>query len=316
LQFDGAGELSHRYLHGPIIDQIFADENAMGEVLWALTDHLGTVRQIVSNANEADKIGYDSFGRMIVISVQNESTFGFAGRELDIETGSYYYRSRFLDVENGRFLSEDHIAFASGDTNLYRYVQNLSITLVDPFGYAGASHPVGAVNIGRDTIRVEYEFNVKNGAHNLHIQSNKGRFNKIYVDLGKDAKSFASQIDGDPTLSRLSEGKKQQLLQLMRSGDKTLRTRIADFYKSLPKCNISRSNGTRTFGAAGMDVIPDVVEAIHDAADPDYAVQRRDEQREFIQNYPGEYVPVGGFLLPIFLPKWLLEPASNSGEII
>ncbi len=44
LVLDGAGTIQHRYLHGPLIDQVFADETAGGEVLWALADHLGTVR--------------------------------------------------------------------------------------------------------------------------------------------------------------------------------------------------------------------------------------------------------------------------------
>lgn len=46
-----ADDLSNRYLWGPVVDQLLADEQidwtnneANGEVLWALTDHLGTVR--------------------------------------------------------------------------------------------------------------------------------------------------------------------------------------------------------------------------------------------------------------------------------
>ena len=55
LQFDrGAGnsdletsDLSHRYLWGEVVDQLFADEQfqvyeADDRVLWALTDHLAT----------------------------------------------------------------------------------------------------------------------------------------------------------------------------------------------------------------------------------------------------------------------------------
>lgn len=46
LKFE-VGQLSHRYLHGPVIDQILADEQVddlygAGEVLWPLTDHLVT----------------------------------------------------------------------------------------------------------------------------------------------------------------------------------------------------------------------------------------------------------------------------------
>ncbi len=48
---DGHGDLTNRYLHGPAVDQILADEQvdslaAPGEVLWPLTDNLGTVRDL------------------------------------------------------------------------------------------------------------------------------------------------------------------------------------------------------------------------------------------------------------------------------
>jgi RHS repeat-associated protein len=41
------------------------------------------------------------------------------GRELDRETGLYYYRARYYDPKVGRFISEDPIGFSAGDTNLH-----------------------------------------------------------------------------------------------------------------------------------------------------------------------------------------------------
>lgn len=43
---------SNRYLHGPAIDQVLADEQLTGGAgrLWALTDHLGSVRDVVNAA--------------------------------------------------------------------------------------------------------------------------------------------------------------------------------------------------------------------------------------------------------------------------
>src|SRR5262249_46536698 len=43
LQFDGSGTLRHRYLYGPAVDQILADQGATGGVLWALVDSRGSV---------------------------------------------------------------------------------------------------------------------------------------------------------------------------------------------------------------------------------------------------------------------------------
>ncbi|MCI0404177.1 MAG: hypothetical protein L0212_11765, partial [Acidobacteria bacterium] len=51
LAFNGAGAVTHRYLHGPAVDQILADEQVGGAgVLWALADNLGSVRDIVNNS--------------------------------------------------------------------------------------------------------------------------------------------------------------------------------------------------------------------------------------------------------------------------
>ncbi|MEK0192848.1 RHS repeat-associated core domain-containing protein [Microcoleus anatoxicus] len=40
--------------------------------------------------------------------------FGFTGRELDGETGNYYYNSRYYDPQVGRFISEDTVGFGGG----------------------------------------------------------------------------------------------------------------------------------------------------------------------------------------------------------
>jgi RHS repeat-associated protein len=60
--------------------------------------------------------------------------FAYTGRERDEETGLYYYRARYYDPAVGRFVSEDPMGFAAGDTNLVKYVGNRPTTSVDPTG--------------------------------------------------------------------------------------------------------------------------------------------------------------------------------------
>jgi len=48
--------------------------------------------------------------------------------------GLYYYRARYYDPMEGRFISKDPIGFAGGDVNLYGYVQNNSVNRIDPSG--------------------------------------------------------------------------------------------------------------------------------------------------------------------------------------
>ena len=49
---------------------------------------------------------------------------GLAWLAPDTATGLIYYRARWFDPRIGRFISEDPIGFAAGDTNLSRYVGN------------------------------------------------------------------------------------------------------------------------------------------------------------------------------------------------
>ena len=54
LQLDGTGAIKNRYLYGSAIDQILADEDSLGDVLWPLADNLATVRDLVSYNSSED----------------------------------------------------------------------------------------------------------------------------------------------------------------------------------------------------------------------------------------------------------------------
>ena len=91
----------------------------------ALTGHNGDTEQTVV---------YGPFGEQIGTSGTSPNVLGYTGRELDSETGLYYYRARYYDPEIGRFLSEDPLGFEAGDVNFYAYVSNNPINFNDPMG--------------------------------------------------------------------------------------------------------------------------------------------------------------------------------------
>ena len=62
------------------------------------------------------------------------------GRESDTETGLYYYRARYYDPTEGRFISEDPIHFIAG-VNYYGYVDNNPIYWRDALGLM----PIGGI---------------------------------------------------------------------------------------------------------------------------------------------------------------------------
>lgn len=168
---DGQGSqparIANRYLWGDSVDQLLADEQyavgsgpavtdttaspTPGNTLWALTDHLGGVRDLVDNNGIIREHNvYDSFGRLVrevdynaagqVISSLDpaavDSVFGFTGRLFDPHTGLQYNRARWYDANTGRWVNQDPIGFAAGDANLYRYLGNHPIMATDPSGLA------------------------------------------------------------------------------------------------------------------------------------------------------------------------------------
>ena len=170
---DGQGttetfHVASRYLYGDIVDHLLADEQftdgagpaadattastTAGETLWALVDHLGSVRDLVANAGVIrEHVVYDSFGNRLVeqdydlsgnaISSSHaeavDSLFGYTGRDWDKDAGLQYNRARWYDPATGRWLSQDPIGFEAGDANLYRYVGNQPTVRIDPTGLQG-----------------------------------------------------------------------------------------------------------------------------------------------------------------------------------
>lgn len=141
---DAGGDIETRYLHGPAVDQVFAAEDAStGDTLWALTDHLGSVRDIVDDSGAVENhIVYDSFGNIVSETAPAvDFIFGFTGRERDEESGLNYHRARYYDSTIGRWISEDPISFTGGDENIYRYIGNNSPNGIDPTGLAWVAPP-------------------------------------------------------------------------------------------------------------------------------------------------------------------------------
>ncbi|MDA1051866.1 MAG: FG-GAP-like repeat-containing protein [Planctomycetota bacterium] len=167
LDFAGpdATDLSHRYLWGEAVDQLFADETiddlaAPGQTLWTLTDHLGTIRDLVqydANSNTttiANHRVFDAFGN--ITSQTNAAIgtlFAFTGRPFDQETNLQYNLNRWYDATTGRWMSEDPIGFLAGDGNLNRYVGNQALDRTDSDGLRPVSDLQGGSDLAGNRLR-------------------------------------------------------------------------------------------------------------------------------------------------------------------
>ncbi|UBF30104.1 hypothetical protein K9N68_38650 (plasmid) [Kovacikia minuta CCNUW1] len=135
LEFTGSSSApSTRYLYGPMVDQVLAQESN-NTTTWLLADHEGTIRDLVNNSGSVvNHFTYDSFGQVIGSTGTVDTRYKYTGREFDSETGLYYYRARYYDAGVGRFIGQDPTGFEAGDVNLYRYVGNDPVRSTDPSG--------------------------------------------------------------------------------------------------------------------------------------------------------------------------------------
>ena len=140
VDYDAGGNVVARYLTGDLTDQVLARYRPGEGTVWYLADRMGTNRDLAgSDGQVIAHVDFDSFGSIVgTVDKQTVDRFLFTGREFDAETGLYYYRARYYDPLNGRFISQDPIGFTAGDANLYRYVGNSPINFVDPSGLSAA----------------------------------------------------------------------------------------------------------------------------------------------------------------------------------
>lgn len=143
--FDTSGQVAARYLHGTEVDEPLARFRPGEGTSWYLADRLGTIRdQSDAAGSTVNHIDYDSYGSVVLeTNPALGDRFKFTARELDGETGLYYYRARYYDSRLGRFISEDSIGFDAGDTNLQRYVCNNPVNQTDPTGLQAISSYAG-----------------------------------------------------------------------------------------------------------------------------------------------------------------------------
>lgn len=124
-----------------------------------LKDGLGSINAITTETgNIVQRYIYSSFGKLlkVVDSIGAESTtiktsYSYTNREFDEETGLFYYRARYYDSHNGRFLQEDpdpgNISIPQTVINSYSYVGNEPISRVDPTGQSFLGK-LGVIGLG------------------------------------------------------------------------------------------------------------------------------------------------------------------------
>jgi RHS repeat-associated protein len=119
-----------------------------------IKNHLGSPRLVVKNSDGTivQRMDYNEWGEVLQDSNPGFQAFGFAGGLYDRDTKFVKFGVRDYDSSTGRWLSKDPILFNGGDSNLYGYVLNDPINLIDPYGLYSIDDALEAIKNGVKTL--------------------------------------------------------------------------------------------------------------------------------------------------------------------
>jgi len=134
-EYDGDGNLRVQYVHSgsALVSQI----DSSGAAAYYDFDATGSTAGLTGSAGSyLNQYSYLPFGEQLSASETVANPFTFVGQFGVMQEGNGldFMRARYYSDEDGRFLSPDPIGFQGGDVNLYRYVANSPVNLIDPSG--------------------------------------------------------------------------------------------------------------------------------------------------------------------------------------
>jgi RHS repeat-associated protein len=179
-----------------------------------IKNHLGSPRLVVnaSDGSIAQRMDYNEWGEVLQDSNPGFQAFGFAGGLYDPDTKLVKFGVRDYDSSSGRWISKDPIHFYGGDTNLYGYVVQDPINLIDTNGLFPAS------NIGQVLMPNIYDIS-KNPPKSI-----QSRIQEI-LRIGREQDKLSAEK------ARLLESKNQldrQKLKLLNQRENELLDKVLD----------------------------------------------------------------------------------------
>jgi RHS repeat-associated protein len=133
LEYDAAsGAILRWYAYGLGSNDVLNQMNVGSATRATLVPDIqgSVIASLDSGSGALTKIGYLPYGKSASVT----APFGYTAQRIDPETnGLYYYRARHYSPTLGRFMQPDPIGY-SGGSNLFAYVGNDPLNLLDPFG--------------------------------------------------------------------------------------------------------------------------------------------------------------------------------------
>jgi RHS repeat-associated protein len=136
------------YTYGSYVDEVVTMKRG-GHLYYYHPNELFSVEALTDSSGTAvERYYYDAYGEPVVMDGSYNplplnawgtphsavgNSYLFTGRQLDEESGIYYYRARYYDPAEGRFIQRDPLDYVDGP-NLYEYVRSEPTRLTDPTG--------------------------------------------------------------------------------------------------------------------------------------------------------------------------------------
>ena len=157
------------FVYATYIDEPIAVINANGKYFYHSNQQFSVGAITDNSGNMIERFGYNAYGKPIAIldSVLINNEYFFTGRQLDSETGLFYFRTRYYDACLGQFISRDPIGYIDGK-NLYSGY--FSIAGLDPYGLF--DYDFGHINDGTWLVQVKQQ---KKSVHGL-VLARGGQF--------------------------------------------------------------------------------------------------------------------------------------------
>ena len=191
------------------------DRNAEKFQYYYHPDHLGSTSYITDASGEVyQHLEYFAFGETFVEEHSNtkRTPYKFNGKELDEETGLYYYGARYYDAQTSIWLAVDPMAEKFAGWSPYNYTLNNPINMIDPDG----REPLD------DYYNKNGQFLGSDGASTNDIRMvDSETFDQIDKGVGADSKEGTALLQSSSRIITIDNDQIQSDLQIAGDNSRT-----------------------------------------------------------------------------------------------